>query len=65
MLNRIAALAAGSERLVAVGRELYAWHPHGVARSKLWAALADRRLGVTATARNWNTVQRLAEMSAA
>ena len=59
MLNRIAALAAGSERLVAVGRELYAWHPHGVARSKLWAALADRRLGVTATARNWSTVCKL------
>jgi uncharacterized protein (DUF1697 family) len=59
MLNRIAALAAGSERLVAIGRELYAWHPHGVARSKLWAALADRRLGVTATARNWSTVGKL------
>ena len=38
------------------GREIYAWHPDGVARSKLWNALAGKGLGVTATARNWTTV---------
>ena len=47
---------ADSERFVVHGREIYAWHPAGVARSKLWAALAGRGLGVTATARNWTTV---------
>ena len=52
-----------SERFVAIGRELYAWHPEGVARSKLWAALAGRGLGVTATARNWSTVTTLLAMS--
>ena len=52
-----------SERLVADGRELYAWHPEGVARSKLWAALAGTKLGVTATARNWTTVTTLLEMA--
>ena len=51
------------ERLVAIGRELYAWHPRGVARSKLWARLADRRLGVPATARNWTTVTKLLELA--
>jgi uncharacterized protein (DUF1697 family) len=58
----LAARAAPSERLVAVGRELYAWHPEGIARSKLWAALAGD-LGVTATARNWKTVTSLLEMA--
>ena len=58
-LERLRALAGGSERLEAVGRELYAWHPDGVARSKLWAGLAARTLGVPATARNWSTVERL------
>ena len=38
---------------------LYAWHPAGVARSKLWAALAGSGLGVTATSRNWTTVTNL------
>ena len=47
------------ERLVVDGRHAYAWHPAGIARSKLWAGLAGRGLGVTATARNWTTVTRL------
>jgi uncharacterized protein (DUF1697 family) len=63
--ERVAALAASaadSERFVALGRELYAWHPDGVARSKLWAKLAGPGLGVKATARNWTTVTTLLEM---
>ena len=62
-VGELAALAAGEERFVAIGRELYAWHPHGVARSKLWSGLASPRLGVAATARNWTTVTRLLAMS--
>jgi uncharacterized protein (DUF1697 family) len=55
----LAALAGESERFVAIGREFYAWHPEGVARSRLGTALASRRLGVTATSRNWTTVTNL------
>ena len=51
------------EQFVVSGREIYAWHPAGVARSKLWAALAGRGLGVTATARNWTTVTKLLELA--
>jgi uncharacterized protein (DUF1697 family) len=50
---------AKPEQLVFSGREIYAWHPNGVARSQLWALLAGRGLGVTATARNWTTVTKL------
>jgi uncharacterized protein (DUF1697 family) len=63
VVRKLEALAANGERLVASGRELYAWHPRGVARSKLWAALAGRGLGVTATARNWTTVTKLLELA--
>jgi uncharacterized protein (DUF1697 family) len=63
VVRKLEALAAGGERLVGSGRELYAWHPKGVARSKLWAALAGRGLGVTATARNWTTVTKLLELA--
>ena len=56
-------IAAPSEKVVSIGRELYAWHPGGVARSKLWAKLAGKDLGVTATARNWTTVTRLLELA--
>lgn len=63
LVARMAQQAAESERVVALGREIYAWHPEGVARSKLWNALAGARLGVTATARNWTTVTALLEMA--
>jgi uncharacterized protein (DUF1697 family) len=58
-------VAAGKEEVVAVGREIYAWHPAGVARSKLWARLAGKDLGATATARNWTTVTKLLELAGA
>jgi uncharacterized protein (DUF1697 family) len=51
------------ERVVVVGREVYAWHPSGVARSKLWAKLAGKGLGVTATSRNWTTVEALLKLA--
>jgi uncharacterized protein (DUF1697 family) len=62
-IDTLAATAAGGEQFVVIGREAYAWHPKGVARSKLWAALAGRGLGVTATARNWTTVTKLLELA--
>jgi uncharacterized protein (DUF1697 family) len=61
--QRLQGLAHESERFAVHGREIYAWHPDGVARSKLWNALAGKDLGVTATARNWTTVCKLLEMA--
>lgn len=58
LVDELAALATGEEQFVAIGRELYAWTPEGVARSKLWNRLAGQ-LGVSATARNWTTVTTL------
>jgi uncharacterized protein (DUF1697 family) len=47
------------ERLAVNGREIYSWHPGGVGRSELAKQLSERSLGATATARNWNTLQKL------
>lgn len=55
--------AVAPEQIVHIGRELYAWHPDGVGRSKLAALLAGPKLGVTATARNWTTVTKLLAMA--
>ena len=63
LVRKLEELAAPTERVVSAGREIYAWHPEGVARSKLWAALAGKGLGVTATARNWTTVTKLLELA--
>ena len=64
-LARLEAAVVPPEQLVALGRELYAWHPNGVARSRLWTQLAGKQLGVVATARNWTTVTSLLELAGA
>ena len=59
VVERLQSLPVRGEHLVVDGREVYAWHPAGVARSRLWTELAGKRLGVTATSRNWTTVEAL------
>jgi len=58
-LDKVAERAVEGERLLAQGREIYAWFPHGVGRSKLAAALSKQDVGGLATARNWTTVNKL------
>lgn len=64
-VTHLQALATAAERLAARGRELYTWHPEGIARSKLALNLTAKALGVSATGRNWTTVTTLAEMATA
>ena len=47
-----------------VGSEIYARFPNGVGTSKLAAALGSLKIGVTPTARNWNTVKKLLALAA-
>ena len=47
------------DRLVANGRELYAWCPGGMQNSGLMKALGKPGLAGTATVRNWSTVNKL------
>jgi uncharacterized protein (DUF1697 family) len=59
-VDKLAGLAKENEQFTRIGRELYSWHPDGIARSKLAAELArGRSLGATITARNWTTVSQL------
>ena len=59
VVRELEAAAAESEQVVVAGREVYGWHPKTIARSKLWTKLAGKGLGVTATSRNWATVEAL------
>ena len=63
-VRMLEAAASGGERLVHDGREFYSWHPDGIGRSKLARLLSGKRLGVTATTRNWSTVTALAALAA-
>ena len=63
LARKLEEAAAETERFVVSGHEIYAWHPEGVARSKLWSLLAGRNLGAVATSRNWTTVTKLLELA--
>jgi uncharacterized protein (DUF1697 family) len=57
-LDGIAEKAIDSERFKMIDSIFYLHAPQGMGRSKL-AAVAERKLGVSVTARNYSTVERL------
>lgn len=60
-IKSLESLATPTERIDLIGNVFYLFTPDGVGRSKL-ASAVERKLGVTATARNYSTVQALLEM---
>jgi uncharacterized protein (DUF1697 family) len=61
----LAALNVAPDQAWIIGREAYLWCPNGPLDSKLGGPFVEQRLGVAGTARNWNTVTRLATLTAA
>lgn len=60
-VEKLDALKTESEQYMIKGRVLYLYAPDGIGRSKLAAGL-ERHLGVAATGRNLNTINKLAKM---
>jgi uncharacterized protein (DUF1697 family) len=54
----------GPEILHGEGRQACIVYPDGIGRSRLTAALIERKLATRGTARNWNTVMKLAALAA-
>ncbi len=53
----------GPELIRAGGQHLYITYPDGMGRSKLTGTSIEKRLGTVGTARNWNTVLKLAALA--
>ena len=53
----------GREMVKTKGRHAYFVYPDGVGRSKLTIQKIEKALGTRGTARNWNTVLKLAELA--
>ena len=62
-LGRVEVPDSGPDEFTIVGREIYVHCPQGYGRTKLNNTLWERRLGVPATTRNWNTVVKLHELA--
>ena len=52
-----------TEKYAIVGKEFYFYCPDGYGRTKLSNTVVEKKLKVTATTRNWNTVNKLLEMT--
>jgi uncharacterized protein (DUF1697 family) len=64
--SAVAALNAaikGPETAKGKGREIVISFPDGMGNSKLTHAMIEKHLGTRVTARNWNTVSKLVEMT--
>jgi uncharacterized protein (DUF1697 family) len=57
----LAATCQGAEEIHLRGSEVFIHYVNGIGRSKLTGAVLERALDVKGTARNWNTVSKLAE----
>jgi len=53
----------GRETVKGAGGEVFIYFPDGAGNSKLTNTVIERHLGALGTARNWNTVTKLAEMT--
>jgi len=61
--NRLSGLKGYPEELHLKGRELYIYFPNGAGKSKLPWSKVEKLVGVTGTARNWNSVLALLEIA--
>jgi uncharacterized protein (DUF1697 family) len=62
-VKALEASISGREMVKAKGRHAYFVYPDGVGRSKLTIQKIEKALGTRGTARNWNTVLKLAELA--
>lgn len=62
-VNALQDAIKGREVVKAKGRHAYFLYPDGIGHSKLTIASIERKLGTTATARNWNTVLKLGTLT--
>lgn len=62
-VDALRAAIRGPETIELRGRELYAVYPAGQGTSKLTNALIEAKLQTRGTARNWNTVLKLAALA--
>jgi uncharacterized protein (DUF1697 family) len=61
-LEKIEKLDYSPEKFIIIGRVVYLYCPIGYGKTKLSNNFFENKLKVTATTRNWNTVNKLVEM---
>ncbi|GMR20710.1 MAG: DUF1697 domain-containing protein [Gammaproteobacteria bacterium] len=63
--NDLGKINSGKDEFVIKGKEIYLHCPGGYGKTKLNNNVIEKRLGVSATTRNWKTLNKLSEMTVA
>jgi uncharacterized protein (DUF1697 family) len=63
-VKTLVAAIKGPEQVDGSGAEIFIFYPDGAGHSKLTSAVIARHLGTSGTSRNWNTVTKLAALTA-
>ena len=61
--NKTVGVESGPDRFVVVNNEVYLYCPEGYGRTKLSNNFFEKKLGVAATTRNWQTVNALLQIA--
>ena len=51
------------DKFYIIGREIYIYCPNGFGKTKLYTNFFEKKMGVTGTARNWKTINKLLEIA--
>ena len=62
-VKAVQAVITGPEIIRADGRQVYIVYPAGIGKSRLTNVLIEKKLGIRGTARNWNTVLKIAALA--
>jgi uncharacterized protein (DUF1697 family) len=62
-VSAVQAAITGRETIRADGRQVYIVYPDGIGRSRVSNVFLEGKLGIRGTARNWNTVLKLAALA--
>jgi uncharacterized protein (DUF1697 family) len=62
-LEQVLKIKADPEELHIDGREVYIYFPNGMGRSKLSWVTVEKKLKISGTGRNWNSVTKLLEIA--
>ncbi len=62
-VSELESMSFDPDRIWVSGAEAFLWCPDGAGDTKLTNSFLEKRLGVTATMRNWNTVTKLVALT--
>ncbi len=62
-INKVSDVDYPPDKFKIIGSEIFVYCPNGFGKSKLYTNFFEKKMGVTGTARNWNTINTVLQMA--